>query len=107
MTQAAVTLYRPWPAAPTMLPVDRWPMPPELPFSVFRIESPYWSGVLKVRHILIDFAKVDLAVRFTAWGHVLMRDPGKVANLFAMFEWHEARKVFVDSISYEELRAET
>jgi hypothetical protein len=90
-----------WPPAPSKRPVDGWPDPPELPFVLYRITSPHWSGTIKVRCILLDEFGERRAVPFTVWGYLLAEHGEKWEPLFEKYGRHETRKRFIESVTYE------
>lgn len=90
-----------WPAAPKRPPVDGWPAPPELDYSLYRIESKHWSGTIKVRKILLDEFTPERAVPFTVWGYILKEHGDEWKPLFEKYGRHEIRKQFIESIRFE------
>jgi hypothetical protein len=81
--------------------VDYWPQPPELDFVLYRIESPHWSGDIKVRKILLDNYGEERAVPFTVWGFLLKEIGDAWQPLFDRYGRHEVRKAFIESIRYQ------
>jgi hypothetical protein len=94
-----------WPPPPRAKPVDGWPAPPELPFVLYRITSPHWSGTIKVRKMLLDEFGEKRAVPFTLWGYLLQKHGEEWEPLFEKYGRHETRKRFVESVSYEAVNA--
>lgn len=84
-----------------------WPAPPQLAGDIYRIESPHWSGNIKVTRIMIDNYGEDRAVRFTVWGFLLKThaDREKWQALFDKHGRHETRKAFIESVCYEKIEA--
>jgi hypothetical protein len=89
-----------WPPAPSKRPVDGWPDPPELPFVLYHCSSPYWTGTIKVRRILLDEFGPERAVPFTIWGYLLKEHGSEWDALFEKHGRYEVRKKFVDSVVF-------
>lgn len=92
--------------AQTVRYVDKlppWPKPPELAYSLYRITSPHWNGVIKVRQILLDNFGEARAVPFTLWGKMLAEWENELEQLFAKHGRHEVRKRFVEAVQFERI----
>lgn len=89
------------PSPPRLPPLPDWPGPPELEYRLYRIMSPNWNGIIKVRKILLDEFGERRAIPFTVWGHILQEHGPDWYPLFEKYGRHEVRKKFIESISYE------
>lgn len=84
-----------------------WPGPPELPSVLYRIESPIWSGEVKVSKAFVEEFGEDRAVPFTAWGHILQEHGAAVAEVIARHDRPKVRKQFVESVRFAPVFGET